>query len=114
MLQPFGVQEFLYTGRNKIDSELENGAKFQTFEELLRKSDFVIITCALTPETKDKFNQEAFDLMKPTSVLINTSRGGTYHLVTDWVPEIWVLGIWMCCGEVGLRQAKQRLFFIFC
>ena len=81
MLQPFGVEQFLYTGRNKIASELENGAKFQTFEELLRKSDFVIVTCALTPDTKDKFNQEAFDLMKPTSVLINTSRGGMYVLV---------------------------------
>ena len=76
MLQPFGVEQFLYTGRNKIASELENGAKFQTFEELLGKSDFVIVTCALTPETKDKFNKEAFDLMKPTSVLVNTSRGG--------------------------------------
>ena len=76
MLHPFGVEQFLYTGRNKIASELENGAKFQTFEELLGKSDFVIVTCALTPETKDKFNKEAFEMMKPTSVLVNTSRGG--------------------------------------
>jgi len=79
MLQPFGVEQFLYTGRNKIASELENGAKFQTFEELLGKSDFVIVTCALTPDTKDKFNKEAFELMKPTSVLVNTSRGGVIN-----------------------------------
>ena len=62
---------------------MENGAKFQTFEELLQKSDFVIATCALTEETKNIFDKKAFDLMKPTSIFINTSRGGMYHQQGD-------------------------------
>ena len=83
MLQPFGVQRFLYSGRNKLAPDLENGAEFQNFEDLLTQSDFVIVTCALTPETKEMFNKKAFDLMKPTSVFINTSRGGKCSLINS-------------------------------
>ena len=76
MLQPFGVQKFVYTGRHKLSEDLENGAEYKPFEDLLKMSDFVIVTCALTPDTKEIFNKKAFEIMKPTSVFINTSRGG--------------------------------------
>ena len=59
-------------------SDLENGAVFSTFEELLTNSDFVIATCALTEDTRNIFNRNAFDLMKPAAVFINSSRGGIY------------------------------------
>ena len=76
MLQPFGVQKFVYTGRHKLSEDLENGAEYKSFEDLLKMSDFVIVTCALTPDTKEIFNKNAFEIMKPASVFINTSRGG--------------------------------------
>lgn len=62
----------------------ENGSSFVPFETLLEQSDFIIITASLTPETKDLFDSKAFDKMKSTSILINTSRGGLInqdHLV---------------------------------
>ncbi len=34
------------------------------------------IHCPLTPATKLMFNKEAFSKMKPTAILVNTSRGG--------------------------------------
>lgn len=44
-------------------------------EELLRESDVVSLHCPLTAETKELINAERLRLMKPTSLLLNTSRG---------------------------------------
>ena len=75
-LKPFGVSKFVYCGRTKKDPKLEDGAEFVGFEDLLKESDFVIVTCSYTPDLSKKFNKEAFKLMKKTSIFINTSRGG--------------------------------------
>ncbi len=48
-------------------------------ERLFRESDFLSIHCPLTPDTKEIINKETLSLMKPTAVLINTSRGGTVN-----------------------------------
>ena len=44
-------------------------------EELLRRSDFVVVSCALTPETHHLLNEERLTLLKPTAYLISTARG---------------------------------------
>ncbi|XP_074850630.1 glyoxylate reductase/hydroxypyruvate reductase isoform X2 [Carettochelys insculpta] len=43
--------------------------------KLAEKSDFVVVTCSLTPGTKGMCNKDFFSRMKKTSVFINTSRG---------------------------------------
>ena len=45
-------------------------------EHLLRRSDFVSIHLPLTEGTHHLIGAEALALMKPTAILINTSRGG--------------------------------------
>jgi glyoxylate reductase len=45
-------------------------------EHLLRRSDFVSIHLPLTTGTRNLIGAEAFALMKPTAILINTARGG--------------------------------------
>lgn len=47
-----------------------------TFDELLRESDFVVVSCPLNRSTKEMFNSEAFSKMKPTGIFINVARGG--------------------------------------
>lgn len=47
-----------------------------SFEELLEKSDFIFISCALTNETKHLINRKAFLRMKRSCILINIARGG--------------------------------------
>ena len=66
----------MYCGRTKKDSSIEDGAEFVPFEELLARSDFVLVTCSYTEDMKHMFNKKSFQLMKKSSILINTSRGG--------------------------------------
>jgi phosphoglycerate dehydrogenase-like enzyme len=44
-------------------------------DELMRRSDFIILQCALTPETRGMINRERIAMMKPSAYLVNTSRG---------------------------------------
>lgn len=57
-----------------------NGITYVDMETLLRQSDYVSVHAPLTPETRFLIDKAALALMKPTSVLINTARGG---LVND-------------------------------
>ena len=45
------------------------------FETLLKESDFISLHTPLTSDTRHMINREAFSKMKPSAVLINTSRG---------------------------------------
>lgn len=50
--------------------------RFVEFQELVKESDILSIHCPLTQSTKNLFNIEVFSKMKPSSILINTARGG--------------------------------------
>lgn len=54
----------------------ELGAEFVSFDDLLRQSDFILVTCAMNKETQGIFNEAAFAKMKNTAIIVNTSRGG--------------------------------------
>jgi glyoxylate reductase len=55
--------------------EKELGASYVSFDELLRKSDFISVHVPLTEETFHLIGQEEFSMMKKESYLINTARG---------------------------------------
>jgi glyoxylate reductase len=57
----------------EVERELD--AQYRAFDELLGEADFVTIHVALTPETRHMFGADQFRLMKPTAVLVNSSRG---------------------------------------
>lgn len=46
-----------------------------TFDELMSEADIISIHVHLNEETKGIIDKRAFDMMKPTALLINTSRG---------------------------------------
>ena len=58
---------------NSTHAEL--GVELVSLEELLRHSDYVLVNCPLTPETRGLIGAAQFALMKPDAVLINTARG---------------------------------------
>lgn len=47
-----------------------------TFEELLKRSDFISLHAPLTPQTTHIINNESLSMMKKSAYLINTARGG--------------------------------------
>ena len=47
-----------------------------SFEELLKRSDFLTLHAPLTQQTKNIINKETLSLMKKSAFLINTARGG--------------------------------------
>ncbi len=47
-----------------------------TFEELLKRSDFLTLHAPLTEQTKNIINKDSLAIMKSSAYLINTARGG--------------------------------------
>ncbi|XP_023400893.2 glyoxylate reductase/hydroxypyruvate reductase isoform X1 [Loxodonta africana] len=75
-LKPFGVQRFLYTGRQPRPREAEEfQAEFVSVSQLATESDFIVVACSLTPATKELCNKDFFQKMKKTAVFVNISRG---------------------------------------
>ena len=56
-LIPFGVRKILYSGRTKKEVKSAIDLQYVEFEELLKQSDFVIVTCSYYPELKHLFNK---------------------------------------------------------
>jgi glyoxylate reductase len=57
------------------DAERDLGAQRVDMGRLLSESDFVSVHVPLTPETHHLLSTPQFAQMKPTAILINTSRG---------------------------------------
>jgi D-3-phosphoglycerate dehydrogenase len=51
------------------------GIRMLSKEELLSQADFVSLNCDLNSTSHHLMNYQMFSLMKPTAVIINTSRG---------------------------------------
>ncbi len=99
--------------RNKEAEELL-GAKHVEFEELLKQSDVISAHCALTNETKGKFNYDVFSKMKPSSIFINTSRGSIHNEV-DLIKALKDKKIWGAGLDVTNPEpmdAKNPLLFM--
>ena len=53
----------------------ELGVEVVSLDDLLRESDYLLVNCPLTAETRGLLGPEQFALMKSDAVLINTARG---------------------------------------
>ncbi len=62
-------------GHNR-SRDVPEGVRWAALDELLAESDFVVLLCPLTSETKQLVNEASLLKMKPTAYLINTARGG--------------------------------------
>ncbi len=90
--------EILYHNRRPIpDAEVEFGATYCTLDDLLAKSDYVMLCCPLTAETTNLIAAAELAKMKSTATLVNIARGGVvdttalYEALRDKV--IWSAGL---------------------
>lgn len=66
----------LYHNRRRDEAaEQALGVRYANFDELLATSDFVVLSCPLTDETRGLIGPAALAKMQPTATLINVSRG---------------------------------------
>lgn len=69
----FGMKALVYTRTYPSDCE---GIEVVGLERLLSESDIVTLHCPLNAGTKELINSATLGLMKPSAILVNTSRGG--------------------------------------
>lgn len=72
----FGMR-VVYSDAVQLPAEVEEETSAERLEldDLLAQADVVSIHTNLTPETRHLFDAAAFRAMKPTAVVVNTSRG---------------------------------------
>jgi phosphoglycerate dehydrogenase-like enzyme len=75
LARPFGMRFLAFDPYLTPEQGAAAGAELVDLSELLRRSDYVSVNCALTPETRHLLDARRLALMKPTAYLINTARG---------------------------------------
>ena len=70
--------QVIYNKRQRLPAAIEEaeGVTYADKDDLLRRSDFVLLSSPLTPETQGMIGARELALMKPTAFLVNISRGG--------------------------------------
>jgi glyoxylate reductase len=72
----FSMRTLYHDMRRAPESvERELGLEFATAEQLLREADFVSLHVPLSAETRHLIGAAELRMMKPTAILVNTSRG---------------------------------------
>ncbi len=93
----FDMDVLYYNRRRRPDAEEAVGAKYVSLDELLTQSDYVMLCCPLTAETRGLIGAAQLAKMKPTATLVNIARGGVvdtqalYEALRDKV--IWSAGL---------------------
>ena len=70
-----GMKPLVYDPYVTAEALASFGATAMTLDELLGNADIVTLHLPLTESTHHMFHKDLFQKMKPTAVLINTSRG---------------------------------------
>ncbi|TMS17768.1 Glyoxylate reductase/hydroxypyruvate reductase [Larimichthys crocea] len=78
-LMPFGVKRLLYSGRTAKAHAAEVNGEFVPLDTLVSESDFIVVSCSLTPETQGLCDKAFFSKMKSTAVFVNSSRGAVVN-----------------------------------
>lgn len=68
----------LYHNRKRVDDSIERSLKatWASLDELLRESDFVVLQVPYSPDTHHLIGAAELAKMKPTAILVNSTRGG--------------------------------------
>jgi gluconate 2-dehydrogenase len=73
----FQMEVAYHTRTRKYDAENSLGVIYESMDDLLATSDFVVLMTPLTPATTRLMGREQFAKMKSSAIFINASRGQT-------------------------------------
>jgi len=74
LARAFGMH-VIATKRDSLDPSEHPDTRFTSLDEVIEQSDVISLHCPLTPETQYLINDARLAKMKPTALLLNTSRG---------------------------------------
>ncbi len=68
----------IYSNRKRVSPDIEQrlNAAYVSKDELLKQADFVVLQVPYSPETHHLIGAAELKTMKPTAILINSTRGG--------------------------------------
>lgn len=72
----FDMRLLYHNRRRRPEAEQELGVEYRALDGLLAESDYVMLCCPLTAETRNLIDAQALAKMKPTATLVNIARGG--------------------------------------
>lgn len=93
----FDMKILYYNRHRNEEAEHLLGAEYVSFEELAEQADVLSVHANFSDEEAGIFNEGIFNRMKPTSIFINTARGG-FQNETDLYKalkegQIWGAGL---------------------
>lgn len=71
----FNMRILYFDTQRNTKAETKLGAEYAPLETVLAEADYITLHTALTTETRHLIGPSQFALMKPTAVLVNSSRG---------------------------------------
>jgi len=71
----FDMRLLYHSRTRRPEAEAELGLEFVELERLLKESDFVTLHVPLSERTRHLIGERELALMKPTAILVNTTRG---------------------------------------
>lgn len=97
-----------YTARSEKPEAAASGWKFAELLSLLSEADVISLHVPLTPETRHMIGKDQLALMKPSAILVNTSRGpvideaALYETLVN--KRIWGAAVDVYENETGLSD----------
>jgi phosphoglycerate dehydrogenase-like enzyme len=94
LIRPFDMKLIAHDPYADPKLAAELGVELVSLEDVFRRSDFVSVSCPLTPETRHLVSADRLALMKPTAYFINTARGAIVDqkALTRALAERWIAG----------------------
>lgn len=90
----FDMDVLYYSRSRKPEAEKKTGAVYTDFNELLQRSDFIVLITPLTKDTFHLIGEREFKQMKQSAVFINISRGQTVDekALINALKDGWIKG----------------------
>ncbi|KAJ2892380.1 D-lactate dehydrogenase [Zalerion maritima] len=109
ILVGFGCRVIAYDPYGENPSFLNYGAYVGSLDSLLSQSDIVSLHCPLTPQTRHIINDHTLQRVKPTAMLVNTSRGGLIdtHAVVSALKDHRLGGL-----ALDVYEGEESLFYV--
>ncbi len=75
----FGMKILYHNRSRSIEGETKYGAVYCEKNALLKEADFICVMTPLSRQTQHFIGEKEFNLMKPSAIFINASRGKVVH-----------------------------------